>query len=92
MEFPATRSPHVLRHNFANLAAYLGYFKATIETLVWHKGHSVTLRYLHAADAVILAAADAVAGHMGGLMGEASPNPTRRGALGLFVIAFHQGG
>jgi hypothetical protein len=75
----------VLRHNFANLAADLGYFEATIETLVGHKGHSVTLRYLHAADAVMLAVADAVAERMGGLMGEASPN--RRGALALFLIA-----
>jgi integrase len=54
-------TPHVLRHSFASLAADLGYSEPTIAALVGHKGHTVTSRYVHSADAVLLAAADAVA-------------------------------
>jgi hypothetical protein len=37
---------------------------------VGHKGRSVTSRYIHSADAVLLAAADAVANQILGLMGQ----------------------
>ena len=70
---PADISPHVLRHSFASMAADLGYSEPTIATLIGHKGHSVTARYIHAADAVLLAAADAVANRTAELMGEAKP-------------------
>lgn len=53
--------PHVLRHSFASLAGDLGYSETTIAALVGHPGRSMTSRYVHAADAVLLAAADAVA-------------------------------
>jgi integrase len=58
---PLDVTAHVLRHSFASLAADLGYSEATIATLIGHKGHSVTSRYMHSADRVLLAAADAVA-------------------------------
>jgi integrase len=58
---PADLTPHVLRHSFASLAGDLGYSEPTIAALVGHKGHTVTSRYVHAADAVLLAAADVVA-------------------------------
>lgn len=58
---PADITPHVLRHSFASLAADLGYSDATIAQLVGHKGGGITRRYIHHADAVLLAAADAVA-------------------------------
>ena len=63
----------MLRHSFASLAADLGYSEPTIATLIGHKGHSVTARYIHAADAVLLTAADAVANRTAELMGEAKP-------------------
>jgi integrase len=63
-------TPHVLRHSFASLAADLGYSEPTIAALVGHKGHSITSRYVHAADAVLLVAADAVASRTAELMGE----------------------
>jgi integrase len=66
-------SPHVLRHSFASLAADLGYSEPTIAALVGHKGQSITSRYLHSADAVLLAAADAVADRTAELMGEKKP-------------------
>jgi integrase len=60
-DLPADITPHVLRHSLASLAAYLGYNEPTIATLLGHKAHSITSRYVHSADAVLLAAADAVA-------------------------------
>jgi integrase len=67
-------TPHVLRHSFASLAADLGYSEPTIAALVGHQGRSITSRYVHSADAVLLAAADAVANRTAELMGEARPS------------------
>jgi integrase len=69
-ELSADVTPHVLRHSFASLAADLGYSEPTIGALIGHKGHSVTARYMHAADAVLLAAADVVARRTAELMRE----------------------
>jgi integrase len=70
---PREVTPHVLRHSFASLAADLGLSEPTIGALIGHKGHSVTSRYMHGADGVLLAAADAVARRTAELMGETSP-------------------
>jgi integrase len=69
---PPGITPHTLRHSFASLAGDLGYSEPTIAALVGHKGRSVTSRYVHAADAVLLAAADAVARRTMELLGEAA--------------------
>jgi integrase len=78
---PAAVTPHILRHSFASLAADVGYSEPTIATLVGHKGRSVTSRYVHSADAVLLAAADTVANRITDLMfngqGSASVIPPR---------------
>jgi integrase len=66
-------TPHILRHSFASVAADLGYSEPTIAALVGHTGRSVTSRYMHSADAVLLAAADAVADETARRMGEAKP-------------------
>jgi integrase len=63
-------TPHTLRHSYASVAADLGYSEPTIAALIGHKGQSVTSRYVHAADAVLLAAADAVANRTAELMGD----------------------
>lgn len=68
VELPSDVTPHVLRHSFASLAGDLGYSELTIAALVGHRGHSITSRYVHAADAVLLAAADAVADRTSALM------------------------
>jgi integrase len=68
---PEDVTPHVLRHSFASLAGDLGYSEPTIAALVGHKGRTITSRYVHSADAVLLAAADAVANRTAELMGEA---------------------
>lgn len=67
---PASVTPHTLRHSFASLAGDLGYSETTIAALVGHQGRSMTSRYIHSADAVLLATADAVADHTAALMGE----------------------
>jgi integrase len=72
-KLPADVTPHVLRHSFASLAADLGYSEPTIAALVGHKGQTITSRYVHSADSVLLAAADAVADRTAELMGEAKP-------------------
>ena len=69
-ELPPDVTPHVLRHSFASLAGDLGYSEMTIAALVGHQGRSITSRYVHSADAVLLAAADAVADRNTELMGE----------------------
>jgi integrase len=65
---PADVTPHTLRHSFASLAADLGLSEPVIAALVGHKRHSTTSRYVHSADAALLAAADAVADHIAALM------------------------
>ncbi len=66
---PADVTPHVLRHSFASLAGDLGYSEPTIAALIGHRGRSMTSRYVHAADAPLLAAADAVAEQLAELIG-----------------------
>ncbi len=61
---------HTLRHSFASVAADLGYSESTIGALIGHKGQSITSRYVHSADAVLLAAADSVAERICALMGD----------------------
>lgn len=61
---PADVTAHVLRHSFASVAADLDMTEITIAALIGHRGRSVTSRYVHSADAVLLAAADKVAGEI----------------------------
>ena len=75
-ELSADVTPHVLRHSFASLASDLGYSEPTIAALVGHKGQTITSRYVHSADAVLLAAADAVANEAANRMGEEKPSAT----------------
>ena len=66
-------TPHVLRHSYASIAADLGFSELTIAALLGHRKASVTARYAHHADAVLLQAADAVADRVAELMGDARP-------------------
>jgi integrase len=58
---PKDITPHILRHSFASLAADLGCSELAIATLLGHRAGSVTARYTHAADDVLLSLADRVA-------------------------------
>jgi integrase len=57
-------TPHTLRHSFASVAADLGYSDLTIGAMLGHSKATVTSRYAHHADAVLLQAADRVAGRV----------------------------
>jgi integrase len=66
---PKDVTPHTLRHSFASVAGDLEYSDATIGALIGHKGgRTTTSRYRHQADAVLLAAADAVSNRIATLM------------------------
>jgi integrase len=70
-QLPGDITPHTLRHSFASVAGDLQFSVLTIKALIGHRaGHSVTSGYVHAADAVLLAAADAVANETAKRMGE----------------------
>lgn len=70
---PTDVTPHVLRHSFASLAADLGLADATIAALLGHKGHTIVRRYIHSADAALLAATDVVANKATALMAGGDP-------------------
>jgi integrase len=67
---PVDVTPHILRHSLASVAADLGYSELTIAALLGHRKASMTSRYAHHADAVLLQAADAVSDRIAELMGE----------------------
>jgi len=67
---PADVTPHTLRHSFASNAADLEYSELTIASLLGHRKGTVTAKYAHHADAVLLQAADTVAGRIAELMGD----------------------
>ncbi len=74
-KLPADITPHTLRHSFASVATDLGYSDITIGALIGHKGRTMTSRYAHGADAVLLAAADAVANRVVEMMADISRPP-----------------
>lgn len=57
-------TPHVLRHSFASTANDLGFTEATIAALLGHSRGTVTSRYVHHLDAVLVNAADVVASYV----------------------------
>ncbi len=70
-QLPDDVTPHVLRHSFASVAADLGFSELTIAAMIGHRKASVTSKYAHHADAVLLQAADTVSDRIAELMGEA---------------------
>lgn len=60
-DLPSEITAHTLRHSFASVAADGGASELTIASLLGHAKGSVTSRYVHSADAVLLEAADRVA-------------------------------
>lgn len=59
---------HVLRHSFASIANDLGFTESTVATLLGHATHTITSKYIHSLDSVLIMAADTVAGHVQGLL------------------------
>ena len=54
-------TPHTLRHSFASVAGDLGFTESTIGAMLGHSQGTVTSRYIHHLDGVLVAAADKVA-------------------------------
>ena len=54
-------TPHTLRHSFASVAGDLGFTESTIAAMLGHSAGSITSRYVHHLDTVLVAAADKVA-------------------------------
>lgn len=59
---------HTLRHSFASVAGDLHYTEPTIAAMLGHAAGSVTGRYIHHLDSVLIAAADKVARTVAGFM------------------------
>ena len=57
-------TPHILRHSFASIANDLGFTEVTIAGLIGHAKGSVTSRYIHTLDSLLISAADTVAGYI----------------------------
>lgn len=68
-------TPHTLRHSYASVAGDLGFSESTIAALLGHAAGSVTSRYVHHLDSVLVAAADKVARAIHGMM---TAEPTNR--------------
>lgn len=54
-------TPHTLRHSFASVAGDLGFSTSTNAAMLGHAADSVTSKYIHRLDAILVAAADRVA-------------------------------
>ncbi len=52
---------HTLRHSYASVAGDCGFAESTIGALLGHSGQSITSRYVHRLDAVLVSGADTVA-------------------------------
>ena len=59
---------HVLRHSFASLANDLCFTESTIAALFGHSTASITSKYIHTLDTVLIMAADTIAGYIRGLL------------------------
>lgn len=70
---PADITPHVFRHSAASVAGDLGYSELAIGKVIGHRNDSVTSRYVHHADAVLLAATDEIARTISQMMGDVMP-------------------
>jgi integrase len=74
-KIPGDVTLHVLRHSFVSIGNDLGYTEATIGMLVGHSGNSMTRRYIHKSDPVVLAAADRIAGAISRRMKGSTASP-----------------
>ncbi|WP_274626542.1 tyrosine-type recombinase/integrase [Arvimicrobium flavum] len=57
-------TPHTMRHSYASVAGDLGFAESSIAALIGHAGDTVTSRYVHRLDAVLVAAANKVCGEV----------------------------
>ena len=72
-------TPHTLRHSFASVAGDLHYTEPTIAAMLGHAAGSMTGRYIHHLDSVLIAAADQVAVTISAFMDEGTPSTEQAG-------------
>ncbi len=70
---------HTLRHSYASVAGDLHYTEPTIAAMLGHAAGSVTGRYIHHLDSVLIAAADKVAIAIAGFIDGATSPKDQRG-------------
>ncbi|TPG58186.1 DUF4102 domain-containing protein [Roseomonas nepalensis] len=70
---PADVTAHTLRHSAASVGGDLGLSDLAIGAVLGHRSGTVTSRYIHAADAITLKTADAIAASVAERMGDAQP-------------------
>lgn len=61
-------TPHTMRHSFASVAGDIGFAESTISALLGHAGGTITSRYVHRLDSVLVAAANKVSGEVHRMM------------------------
>jgi integrase len=84
---------HILRHSFDSTANDLGFTESTIAALVGHSTGSITSKYIHSVDSVLIMAADTIACYIQGLLdgvefrhtAYALDRAARREALSRFI-------
>jgi hypothetical protein len=84
---PACGTPHLLRLSFVSRGADLRYSELKIDSLFGRKTHSMISRHGHSTDAVLIAAADAVANGPIKLMASDQAQPLLRGSTGMILQA-----
>lgn len=57
-------TPHTMRHSYASVAGDLGFAESTIAAMLGHTGGTVTSKYVHRLDSVLVAAANKVCGEI----------------------------
>ncbi|QND67664.1 tyrosine-type recombinase/integrase [Mesorhizobium loti] len=57
-------TPHTMRHSYASVGGDLGFADSTIAAMLGHAGGTVTSRYVHRLDTVLVAAANKIAGEV----------------------------
>lgn len=57
-------TPHTMRHSYASVAGDLGFAESTIAAMLGHAGNTVTSRYVHRLDSVLIAAANKICGEV----------------------------
>lgn len=73
-QLPGRVTLHTLRHSFATIADELGLGELTIAAMLGHRAGSVTAKYVHQIDPVLVAAANRVSTRIDSLMRGTAPD------------------
>ncbi|RWI22857.1 MAG: DUF4102 domain-containing protein [Mesorhizobium sp.] len=57
-------TPHTMRHSYASIGGDLGFAESTIAAMLGHAGGTITSKYVHRLDSVLVAAANKITGEI----------------------------